>query len=548
MFDALKLKEKLLGGISIILLLMLVMGAVAMLELRTIRQSLTDIVDDRYPKVVLSNQVIKRTLDNGRLVRNAVFQNEASAVADTIAKAEANRQKNIEDLAKLDAMLNTPKGRELMKGIADSGAQLAANYDKLYVLLRANQDPEAVDFILKQFAPSNNAYMTALEAMAVFQSGKMDEGKGDALAAIASANTIMGWVSLVSLVAGIGIGIGIALLLAAQIVKPLRQAVGMAERIAEGDLCPVQGVDVRDGRCETRQLLAALESMRLRLNDAFQEIRSSAGYVADSAAQLSSMSEQVAVSAQRQAESTSSAAATLEELTVSINHVADNAHDASDQANQAGSLARRGNDDVGDAAQRILAVNHSVEATAGEMATLTREVQEIGNIVTVIRDVADQTNLLALNAAIEAARAGEAGRGFAVVADEVRKLAERTTVSAQEITRMVSAIQQNAGQVVGSMAQSRQSVDGVSASAGRTTEIMQQVQLSADAVLQAISNINGALTEQRGASQELAKGMETVAQMAEENSATVEELATTSGQLMGLSQTLQGVVARFRLA
>ena len=544
MFDALKLKEKLLGGISIILLLMLVMGAVAMLELRTIRQSLTDIVDDRYPKVVLSNQVIKRTLDNGRLVRNAVFQNEASAVADTIAKAEANRQKNIEDLAKLDAMLNTPKGRELMKGIADSGAQLAASYDKLYVLLRANQDPEAVDFILKQFAPSNNAYMTALEAMAVFQSGKMDEGKGDALAAIASANTIMGWVSLVSLVAGIGI----ALLLAAQIVKPLRQAVGMAERIAEGDLCPVQGVDVRDGRCETRQLLAALESMRLRLNDAFQEIRSSAGYVADSAAQLSSMSEQVAVSAQRQAESTSSAAATLEELTVSINHVADNAHDASDQANQAGSLARRGNDDVGDAAQRILAVNHSVEATAGEMATLTREVQEIGNIVTVIRDVADQTNLLALNAAIEAARAGEAGRGFAVVADEVRKLAERTTVSAQEITRMVSAIQQNAGQVVGSMAQSRQSVDGVSASAGRTTEIMQQVQLSADAVLQAISNINGALTEQRGASQELAKGMETVAQMAEENSATVEELATTSGQLMGLSQTLQGVVARFRLA
>jgi len=544
MFDALKLKEKLLGGISVILLLMLVMGAVAMLELRTIRQSLTDIVDDRYPKVVLSNQVIKRTLDNGRLVRNAVFQNEASAVADTIAKAEANRQKNIEDLAKLDAMLNTPKGRELMKGIADSGAQLAANYDKLYVLLRANQDPEAVDFILKQFAPSNNAYMTALEAMAAFQSGKMDEGKGDALAAIASANTIMGWVSLVSLVAGIGI----ALLLAAQIVKPLRQAVGMAERIAEGDLCPVQGVDVRDGRCETRQLLAALESMRLRLNDAFQEIRSSAGYVADSAAQLSSMSEQVAVSAQRQAESTSSAAATLEELTVSINHVADNAHDASDQANQAGSLARRGNDDVGDAAQRILAVNHSVEATAGEMATLTREVQEIGNIVTVIRDVADQTNLLALNAAIEAARAGEAGRGFAVVADEVRKLAERTTVSAQEITRMVSAIQQNAGQVVGSMAQSRQSVDGVSASAGRTTEIMQQVQLSADAVLQAISNINGALTEQRGASQELAKGMETVAQMAEENSATVEELATTSGQLMGLSQTLQGVVARFRLA
>jgi len=544
MFDALKLKEKLLGGISIILLLMLVMGGIAMLELRTIRQSIVDMVDDRYPKVVLSNQVIKRTLDNGRLVRNAVFQNERAGVDDTLAKASANMQKNNEDLAKLDAMINTPKGRELMKGIADTGAQLAANYDKLSALLRANQDPEAVDFILKQFAPSNNAYMAALEAMAEFQSGKMNEGKEAALGAMLAANNTMGVVSVVSLLAGIGI----ALLLAAQIVKPLLQAVGMAGRIGEGDLRPVQGVDVRDGRCETRQLLAALESMRLRLNDAFQEIHSSAGYVADSATQLSSMSEQVAVSAQRQAESTSSAAATLEELTVSINHVADNATDASAQATQAGTLARQGNSDVQASVNRIQMVSSSVDGTASEMTSLTQEVQEIGNIVTVIRDVADQTNLLALNAAIEAARAGEMGRGFAVVADEVRKLAERTTVSAQEITRMVSSIQSNAGRVVSSMEQSRQSVGSVTDSASRTTDAMQQVQHSAGAVLEAVSNINGALTEQRGASQELAKNMETVAQMAEENSATVEELATTSGQLMGLSQTLQAVVARFRLA
>jgi methyl-accepting chemotaxis protein len=544
MFNELKLKEKLLGGIGVILLLMLGMAAMALFEQAGIKRALDDITEDRYPKVVLCNQVIKTTLDNGRLVRNAVFQSDASEVEGTISQISVNRQKNTDALGRLEGMLNTPKGKELFAAINGSGSQLAANYDKLFVLLRANQDTEAIAFIKNEFAPSNNAFMAALEGMAAFQAERLEMSKTAAHEAFSSSQQMMWLVTLVALAAGVGI----ALLLAAQIAGPMAQAVQLAGKIADGDFTAHPGRRARAGRSEVSQLMAALESMRGKLNDAFMEIRAGAGYVADSAIQLSSMSEQVAASAQRQAESTSSAAATLEQLTVSINHVADNATDASAQATQAGTLARQGNSDVQASVSRIQTVSSSVDGTATEMASLTHEVQEIGNIVTVIRDVADQTNLLALNAAIEAARAGEMGRGFAVVADEVRKLAERTTVSAQEITRMVSSIQSNAGRVVSSMEQSRQSVASVTESAGRTTDAMQQVQQSASAVLEAVSNINGALTEQRGASQELAKSMETVAQMAEENSATVEELATTSGQLQGLSQNLQGVVARFRLA
>jgi methyl-accepting chemotaxis protein len=187
----------------------------------------------------------------------------------------------------------------------------------------------------------------------------------------------------------------------------------------------------------------------------------------------------------------------------------------------------------------------SVQQTSEEMTKLKQEVIEIGNIVTVIREVADQTNLLALNAAIEAARAGETGRGFAVVADEVRKLAERTTKSAQEITQMIQSIQANAEHAAQSMATSQESVSGMVTSADSTKDVIHLVQDSAHHVLGAIGNIDTALSEQRVASQELAKSMETVAQMAEENSATVEELATTSHVLMDLSSDLRKVVERF---
>jgi len=316
-----------------------------------------------------------------------------------------------------------------------------------------------------------------------------------------------------------------------------------ARRIADGDLT----VRLSASAGDERSLLSSISQMQSNLRDTIGHSRQAAEQLAGAAGNLAASSQQVSRSSSQQSEATASMAASVEQITVSISHVSASAANARQLAEETGRLSTLGKDMVQSTVGEINKIADSVTRSNDVIGALGEQSNKIFSIVNVIKEIADQTNLLALNAAIEAARAGEQGRGFAVVADEVRKLAERTTSSTQEIATMIDAIQHGTQSAVLGMEEGRKQVAEGVQMAAKTGESMQHIQFGTKRVLDAVEDISSALSEQTSASTQIAKDVETIAQMTEENSAAINAVSRSANQLQQLATDLKRSVDHFHV-
>lgn len=300
-------------------------------------------------------------------------------------------------------------------------------------------------------------------------------------------------------------------------------------------------------RDEIGEMVSAFDTMMGTLRGSLQAIQVKMREVRSGVDALSAGARQVADGSAQQSSSSSAMAASVEEMTVSINTVSSNADEAHTIAQEAGEIANQGGSIIDQTVKEMVAIARAVGQASGAIEALGRESEQISSVVQVIKEVADQTNLLALNAAIEAARAGEQGRGFAVVADEVRKLAERTTQSTGDISGMVDKIQTSSKEAVSEMAQVVKQVESGQTLAHEAGERIQLILGGATKVMQAVSEISNALKEQSAASHDIARHVESVAQMTDENSTAAGDAANGAQRLGQLAKDVDDIVEKFKV-
>ncbi len=471
----LKLGFGLLAG-----LIALVSGA-AILKLNLVQDEFTLVLNDRYPKVEKLHGVNDDINQIARSMRNMLLMTAPADIQKERATVEQSRKEITENLAELDKLITSEKGRASMKAVADARAAYVPGQTRFLELAAAGKTDEARELLLKEVRPLQLAYMKTVNEAIDFQSELMAQSGHDAKAAVAEGKSMMwGAAAFAIVVAGL-----LAMWIIRSITAPLNRAVDVSRAVAEGDL----SMDLQvTGENETAQLLQALSTMQGRLNHIVGEVRQNAEGVATASAQISQGNNDLSGRTEEQASALEETAASMEQLTSTVSQNADNARQANQLAISASSVAIEGGQVVGQVVDTMKGINDSS--------------RRIADIIGVIDGIAFQTNILALNAAVEAARAGEQGRGFAVVASEVRNLAQRSAEAAKEIKELITTSVERVDAGTQLVDQAGVKMNEIVASIRRVTDIMGEISAASTEQSSGMAQIGEAVTQMDQATQQ----------------------------------------------
>ena len=527
-------------GFAFIGLLLLLLGGTALVKMNDIRASGLAIEQRSMPRVAALDELTALTLRLRVLSYRLLLNREPEIIAKTSALFEQRNSQMRAAQQRYEALIQADEERTAYSRYQQLIAQYAGLQQRMLAYSAASQLEPLRQLLNEDLLANSDAVNAVLKQLTELVDRQT--AAANALAAEDYRRAMQWLVTL--LVATALLTLAFAWLLIRSITQPIARAVRAAEVIATGDLSE----EIHsEGRDEAARLLQAMKTMQGQLRQTLQGILGSATQLASAAEELNAVTEESSRGLQRQNAEIEQAATAVTQMSSAVEEVARNAVNTSQASQESAGVAREGRDLVQETVGAIAAMTDDVQHGASLVGDLALQVNDIGKVLDVIRSVAEQTNLLALNAAIEAARAGEAGRGFAVVADEVRALAHRTQESTREIETSIGTIQQGTDQAVAAMRSSTERAQS-------TLELARGAGSALERIHGAIGGINernlviaSAAEEQAQVAREVDRNLVNIRELSVQTAAGAEQSSAASGELSRLAIDLNGLVTRFRL-
>jgi len=537
----LNIGKKLSLGFGLILFLVVILSVLVVTRLVELNTESARIEADLANKVRVSaiNMAVK---DNAIGSMEMLLNSDGGINAKIISKIEERNSSNDKLLESLSKDLaDSEEDKKLLDEIKKQRGLYIGGLERVMNLVKSGKREEATYVASEEMIPMLVPFLRAVKKLDDYQEEKVDSSTKQIQATVNAIRNLAVFVGISVVL----IGLFSAITIIRSITVPLNRMRSTITNVGKsGDFTQRVSLTNSDEVGDTGK---AFDELLGTLQQTLAKVLDSADKVSTSAQSLSNSSSHLAASASNQSASTSAMAAAVEEMTATTNHVSESAREALDISRQAGKLSDAGGEIINQASAEMSCIANTVRATSRTIETVGNHSNQISSVVQLIKEIADQTNLLALNAAIEAARAGEQGRGFAVVADEVRKLAERTAKATDEISRTIGLVQQSAHNAVDAMSKSVNEVSDGVALAQKAGLTIVQIKDGAGRVVEVVSNISLSLSEQCSANDSLSEQVELVAQMTEENSQAAAETAIEAEKLKLLAGGLQSAVGRFKI-
>ena len=537
----LKIGVRLALGFSVMLLIMVLISGIAMFNFVHINQKVNVITGDKYPKTVTLNDIDRNINVVARALRNAIITTDSADKIKELDRITAALDTVTKEMGDLEKSITSGDGKNLLRTIKDKRAAYGVVMKEVVDLIMANQNVEAGKLLITKLRPVQTPFFESVENMISFQSKQINQA-GDIVGE--TYNAAIRNIVIV-LIASLIIAALIGYVISSSITAPIYEAVKINRKIANGDLSVTVWVDRKD---ELGQLNESSRQMVENLRSIVGNLSSTSAQVASAATQLNANSDQIATASEEVAAQVGTVATAGEEMAATSGDIAQSCSNAAEASQRASSVATIGADVVKKTVDVMKRIAEKVQFSARTVESLGVRSDQIGVIIGTIEDIADQTNLLALNAAIEAARAGEQGRGFAVVADEVRALAERTTKATKEISEMIKNIQNETRGAVGTMVEGVREVENGTTEAAKSGVALQEILDQINAVTMQVGQIATAAEEQTATTSEISNNIQQMSEVIQQTARGAQDSSQAANALARLADDLNLIVGKFTLA